>query len=268
MDKKIGLGKDVFTFLNIPKCPKKEWDGKEEFAFRVAVVHRVIGTEEYAVCTFNPSKDEKPRIIKDYEANYIVFDIRNGGEVHYNTLTSTFEHPYRKYDDWNNHGFTVCPNNNIQMISTEKMNDLVSRTVDKEAIPCLIPINASASFNSVMWQELNHKLKNGELRFLVDLIDYQKTMGVEELNMTSEERVDMQLPYVQTRLLINEAVNLTATYKTNGEVALSEGTNPNATKDRIVALGYGNMIMSKIINQLNISRQQSAIDVSQYQLIF
>ena len=66
MDKKIGLGKEVFTFLNIPKCPKKEWDGKEEFAFGVAVVHRVIGTEEYAVCTFNPTKDKKPRIIKDY----------------------------------------------------------------------------------------------------------------------------------------------------------------------------------------------------------
>ena len=30
MDKKIGLGKEVFAFLNIPKCPKKEWDGKEK----------------------------------------------------------------------------------------------------------------------------------------------------------------------------------------------------------------------------------------------
>jgi len=66
MDKKIGLGEKVFPFLNIPKCPKKEWDGKESFAFGVAVVHRTIGTEEYAVCKFDSEKEEKPRIIKDF----------------------------------------------------------------------------------------------------------------------------------------------------------------------------------------------------------
>ena len=66
MDKKIGLGEKVFPFLNIPKCPKKEWDGKESFAFGVVVVHRTIGTEEYAVCKFDSEKEEKPRIIKDF----------------------------------------------------------------------------------------------------------------------------------------------------------------------------------------------------------
>lgn len=66
MEKKIGLEKEVMEHLKLPKCPKNEWDGKEEFAFGVAVLHRIIGTEEYAICTFNPKKHDKPVVIKDF----------------------------------------------------------------------------------------------------------------------------------------------------------------------------------------------------------
>ena len=203
----------------------------------------------------------------DYEADYVVFDLRNGGQVHYNTLTKEFDHPYRKPEDWNSRGLTVCEDMSLQVVSAESYKDLVSRTNDQDAIPCLIPISGSTTFNSTMWMELNHKLRLDELRFLIDVTDYEQTMGIDELNMTSEERVELKIPYLQTRLLINEAINLTATYR-NGEVSLSEGTNPNATKDRIVSLGYGNIIMTKAINGIEKNRGNQEIDFSRYQLLY
>jgi len=80
-------------------------------------------------------------------------------------------------------------------------------------------------------------------------LEYEQQDIKKALNMSSEEKAYMTIPYIQTGLLINEAINLTATYKTNGIVSLSEGTNVRATKDRIVSLGYGNLIMNKIINK-------------------
>lgn len=208
-------------------------------------------------------------IYQDYGANYIVYDNRNGGTLNYNTLSKEFEHPVRKSDDWNKHGFTVCNEMDLHVVSKQVYDDLVNRTNDQNAIPCLIPISASAEFNSVMWQNLNKSFRDDELLLLIDKLNYEQNNIEKSVNLSSEEKAYNESPYIETDMLINEAINLVATYKANGLVSLSEGTNPNNTKDRIVSLGYGNYIMTKIINKKEKEMSEaSEIDWENFKLVY
>jgi len=57
---------DVCKHLNIPKLPKKEWDGTTPFDNGVALIKRVYGNEDYAVCRYDPDKNIKPTVKKDF----------------------------------------------------------------------------------------------------------------------------------------------------------------------------------------------------------
>lgn len=186
----------------------------------------------------------------DFDADYIVYDHRNGGSVYYSELTKNFEHPVRPSDEWDSRGFTVLRDMDIQVVSKSVYDDLVERTNDPNAIPCLIPIAASSEFNSIMWQELNKAFRDEQLLLLIDRLEYEQKNEKKSINYSSEQKAYLTIPYIQTGLLMAEAINLTATYKSNGIVSLSEGTNPNNTKDRIVSLGYGNHIMDKLIGKI------------------
>jgi hypothetical protein len=202
-----------------------------------------------------------------YQADYIALDGRNGGETNFNALTKEFEHPQLPEKLWNKHGFTVSNEMDIHMATQAKIVDLMSRTVDPQAIPCIIPIYGVTEFNSNMYQDLSQKLKNEEIKFLIDDLDYQQIMDNDKkyVNMTSEERTRLRVPYLQTLFLINEAVNLTAEWKA-GMLHLTEARN--AYKDRIVALAYGNAIMSKIINKKEKFNNQDDLDLENVQLVF
>lgn len=60
----IRFEKDVLDYLNLPKLPVKEWDGQSAFDKGVAVVKLAFDEKAYAVATYNPEKDAKPRIVK------------------------------------------------------------------------------------------------------------------------------------------------------------------------------------------------------------
>ena len=55
--------KQVIDFIKCP-IPKKQWDKKSSFTTGVAVVKRITGEEDYAVCSFNSEIDENIKIIK------------------------------------------------------------------------------------------------------------------------------------------------------------------------------------------------------------
>lgn len=56
--------KEICEALRLPSIPKKEWDGKSGFRNCVAVVDMLLGEQAYAVASFDPEKDEKPRIVR------------------------------------------------------------------------------------------------------------------------------------------------------------------------------------------------------------
>lgn len=193
-----------------------------------------------------------------YHADYIVIDNRSGGETMFNSLTQPFEHPQLgKY--WNPHGFTIVPDERLNVVPKTKIDDLIARTVDPQAIPCIIPIIGTSDLNSMMWLELQKRLNNEEISFLIDDMDYETQLNDREdyFELTTEEKVELKYPYAQTMLLINEAVNLKQEWR-DGRCKLTEPRS--GYKDRIVALSYGNYIMTLLENKLNIQNQQDIED--------
>ena len=185
----------------------------------------------------------------DYKADYIVFDCRNGGEVVYTDLTKPRKHPQRAESDWNEHGFTIAIENAYQTSTTAKLDDLRARTIDPQAIPCLIPMIGTTELNSNMWLDLQKKLRDGEIDLLIEDIEFEQKFEEtkEYFTLTDEEKTSIRLPYVMTMALINEAINLSQEWR-EGKVKLTEPRS--GTKDIIVSFAYGNYVSSLIINKL------------------
>lgn len=204
----------------------------------------------------------------DYQADYIVDDQQSGGEVIYNLFTQSWEHPKRGHA-WNSHGFTISDKKEyVSAVAIEsKIEDYRSRTVDPHAIPCIIPIKASSSLVTVLWSELRRQLDYGNIKFLIEVKDFQEHLmdTGEYFNMTSEEYGTACAPYNHTEELIKEAVNLKAEFRQD-KVKLTEPLN--GTKDRIVALSYGNYIATLIENRWNKDLAQEEFDIEGIQLVW
>ena len=209
----------------------------------------------------------------DYRCDYIVLDLRNGGEVCYNNITKEWEHPERISSEknseigWNKHGFTVCYDQSLHVISSQKLDDLKARTVDKQAIPCIIPIVGTAELNNNMWLDLQKRLRDEEINLLVEDLTLEQSLeeDVRYFSMTSEEKAKIRLPHIQTEFLIHEAVNLSQSWN-EGKVKLTEPRS--GTKDRIVALSYGNYIMTLIENKLQKNNNTDDFDESSWYDLF
>lgn len=202
----------------------------------------------------------------DYKADYIVFDARNGGEVIYNDLTKVREHPNRSSYEWNNHGFTIALDSDYQTVTAQKLEDFKSRTIDPQAIPCLIPMQGTTELNSNMWMDLQKRLRDEEIDLLIEDIDFEQKLeeNVEYYRMTTEEQIQLKLPYVMTMALINEAINLSQEWK-DGKVKLTEPRS--GTKDIIVSFAYGNYISSLIINKLEKEEDTEDFDLDDWKFL-
>lgn len=203
------------------------------------------------------ASDKMRKLYYDYDADYIVFDSRSGGEVIYNHFTEPLECEARGLE-WQPNGFTIA-NVSWHKANENKLQDYRERTVDDYAIPCLIPYIATASSNSNMWISLRKALQNNIWAFPVPMKQREDQLfdTGEFYDMSPEEYSDAIAPFGQMDALINEAVNLRAIVQ-QGQVRLHEPRNN--TKDRIVVLGYGNDIFDSIENE--IKRQISGSSVS------
>ncbi len=192
--------------------------------------------------------------------------LRNGGEVYYNLLTKEYNHPERDNLNWNNHGFTVVRDTNLNVVPQGKIDDLVSRTIDPQAIPCIIPIIGTSELNSIMWLDMQRKINDNQIDFLIEDIEFEQNFENDKsyFTMTIEEKTEIRLPYVQTMLLINEAVNLSQEWK-DGKVKLIEPRT--GTKDKIISCTYGNYIMSLIENKMSKNDNDEEYDDSSWDFL-
>ena len=196
----------------------------------------------------------------DLDIDYIIFDVNSGGENYFNSLTTPWQHPERT--DWNSHGFGLCNELDLQFVAQGKINEYRQRTVDPEAIPCLIPMRATTELNSNMWKSLWKALNNGALRLLEDELQIEKKMDdAKFVLMTSEEKMLFKNPYVQTSMLIAEGINLSQTWR-NGTLTLSQPRSGH--KDRCSAVQYGNALADKIENKYAISQHQDDFNIDDY----
>ena len=186
----------------------------------------------------------------DYKCDYIVMDLRNGGEVYATDLSKSWNHPERPDDLWNSHGFTVCDDMKLQVLPNEKLNDLRGRAVDPDAIPVIIPIQGTLQFNNDMWIELKNCIRNSKIELLIDEAEAinQFEDSPYNLSLSPEERANILAPFIQIQGMINEAVNLSPEWR-EGRLRLKEPST--GYKDRIVAFAYGNYIATLLEIKLN-----------------
>lgn len=192
----------------------------------------------------------RARILRSlYDADYLVNDQRSGGESIYNSMTEPLpENEYENFVD--SRGLTVSNENDLHVVPLAKLDDLRHRTVDKEAIPCIIPFIATPELMSTAWVSLKRQLESNNIKFLLTTQDEQTELedSGEYFKMSSEELAEALLPYAETEELVKEAVSLSTEIK-NNYIALKEPRT--GTKDRIVVLCYANFIAERIENQWN-----------------
>jgi len=131
-------------------------------------------------------------------------------------------------------------------IDEGEYDELYRRTLGVDAQPVIYPISANAKFNSVMATSMKDTLKKKLFKFLVDEAraeDYLiKTKSAEF--MTNDDipaKAFFMQPYVQTTLMINEAISLSMVLS-GGNIKLVEPDT--GRKDRIVTAMMGNYYAS------------------------
>lgn len=203
-------------------------------------------------------------LIYDYNADYYVLDLRNGGEVLYNYITIPKENEARGAN-WNVHGLGLSPK--YQILPQGKLDDLRSRVVDKTPIECIVPVTATAETNSVMWAALKKQLECNNIKFPLSMQDRQTALedSGEYFELSSEALAEELSPYAQIDLLIQEAMNLKAEFR-NDKIKLIEPRS--GTKDRAVVLSYVNYIADLIENEWNKQAQTEEFDINSIKLIW
>lgn len=200
-----------------------------------------------------------------YDADYLIYDSRSGGEVVFDYMSGKTANP--EWLKWNDSGFTVIDDKKLFLVQEGKIQELMGRTVDKNAIRCLCPMTATAEINSLCWQSLKKQLDTNNIKFLVTVQDKQTELedNGKLFDLTSEQLANELLPFAQTDEMIQECVNLSAEFK-NGLVRLHEPRN--GYKDRAVVLAYGNYFAEKLDIKYSQESQDEEIDYNNIQLVW
>lgn len=199
----------------------------------------------------------------DYQADYLLIDLRSGGEVMYNNLTKSYKHPSRDANKWDERGFTVVNDMSFQFLSDAKIADLHDRTIDPNARQVIIPIQGSLDFNDLMWRSLRTNMIDNKVRLLMDDLEFETELAKRKdyNKMTAQERMREKLPYVQTEFLVHEAINLRQELR-EGKIKLKEPRS--GTKDRIVVLGYGSLFFDRLENKFSKEDQKDDFNESDW----
>lgn len=167
------------------------------------------------------------QLYADFDADYMVIDVRNGGPDLIDYLCKTL------YDD--ERCVEYPP---IKVINDEVLNRACTSSA---APPVIYAVTASASLNSKIAINFKSMLSEGRAQLLVS-----KDEGFDEIRKFSQEYIktddpDIQLyyelPYLETMLLFSELINLEYEKNDLGVIRIKE--RPSMTKDRYTSISYG-----------------------------
>ena len=167
------------------------------------------------------------QLYADFDADYLVIDVRNGGPDLIDYLCKTL------YDD------ERC----IEYPPIKVMNDdVLNRACTSSAAPPVIyAVTASASLNSKIAINFKSMLSEGKAQLLVP-----KDEGFDEIRKFAPEYTKTddpetllfyESPYLQTMLLFSELINLEYDKNDLGVIRVKE--RPSMTKDRYTSISYG-----------------------------
>lgn len=163
------------------------------------------------------------RLFEQYHCTQLVIDTRGVG-------VSVYDHLCR--DIYDNELATT-----YRALSCCNDSVFADRCLDKTAPKVIWAINATAQLNNDMALALREAFRQNRINLLVSEFDAEEILaGFRGYNsLTSQEKVELQMPYIHTTLLINELINLqTETKGVNIKVKEKTGMR----KDRFSSLEY------------------------------
>lgn len=167
------------------------------------------------------------QLYEDFEADYIVLDLRNCGVSLYYILARPLYDPER------------C----IEYPPLSCMNDseLASQIANENAQPVIYVISATSDLNMQIAQNLHSYLTERQIDFLIpkeEAVPILQTLCPSYLTLPPEEQLYYERPYMETAFLINEMVELV--YEINSRTGTRRLTEKSGKmKDRYSSVSYG-----------------------------
>lgn len=181
------------------------------------------------------------QLYEDFNADYIVLDLRNAGISIYDLLAKVM------YDE----------ERDVEYAPLTCMNDdnIANRIKSAGAKPVIFVITASQKLNSDIAINFKNTLETNRIDFLVNfsIASEEILPNIPEYKLAVSGSVEDQLfyekPYYETQELISETINLIYEKKEQtGVIVISEqGTN---RKDRYTSVSYGNYFASLLEQDL------------------
>jgi len=128
--------------------------------------------------------------------------------------------------------------------------DIAKRCVVKDAPKKIWSVQASAEFNSRCASGLREALRQGAVRLLVNEYDGEEVLMqfAWYRNLSPADKIHLQLPYINTTLLVNELVNLECEVK-NNVIRVKEKAGQR--KDRYSSLSYNIYVAKELEREIN-----------------
>lgn len=196
------------------------YNNRTEYRIQVPYLEGMKGTEPIIQAT------RIRQLYNDFEADYIVLDLRNCGIDIYYTLARPL------FDEGR------C----VEYAPFRCMNDdeLANKIKNENADDCIYVIKATEKLNTRMAQNLQSYLTSHKIDFLVD-----KERGMETIcklqpsypMLQPTEQVYFDKPFLETMLLVNEMIDLTYERTSVGNIRVKE--RAGKVKDRYSSLTMG-----------------------------
>lgn len=196
------------------------YNNRTEYRIQVPYLEGMKGTEPVIQAT------RIRQLYNDFEADYIVLDLRNCGVDIYYTLARPL------FDEGR------C----VEYAPLRCMNDdeLANKIKNENADDCIYVVKATEKLNTRMAQNLQSYLTSHKIDFLVD-----KERGMETIcklqpsypMLQPTEQVYFDKPFLETMLLVNEMIDLTYERTSVGNIRVKE--RAGKVKDRYSSLTMG-----------------------------
>lgn len=183
-------------------------------------------------------------IFYDFQADYLGMDIANVGWQIFINLTTQY---YNEERGIQIPAFTVM---DIPEIDEKLKTEMRDNTLGMNAIPIIFPISATANINTEMHVAFRSSLQKKLWAFLVDDVEAERFLVQTNKDFFNNDDEGMKAwllhPYVQTNLLVSEAINLEM-QMVGSNIKLTEGAG---RKDRYSSIIHGNYLISILDKKL------------------
>lgn len=179
------------------------------------------------------------QLFEDFNADYIVLDLRNAGIAIYHLLAKVM------YDE--ERGVEYSP------LSCMNDDTIAAQIKSEGAVPCIYVVNASQKLNSDIALDFRRVLEQNQIDLLVSFSQASEEILPEIKEYISSPDASVQSfyegPFLETQALISETTELVYEKKeqTGAIVIHEQGVN---TKDRYTSISYGSYFASQLEKDL------------------